>query len=100
MVIKLRARLADGREIVGPIMGNGGMLGSGTLCAGRERASQAALKDLALCRRLVEDGRPLHIFEPSSGHVASYPDFSATENGERVEVPIEGTSFSIEEKPG
>lgn len=95
-VVRIRAELANGEVYVGPIMGNGGMIGSGALHAGQEIAGAQAMSVLRICRRRAVDGRDLPVFEPKQGHVAIYPDFCAATDGERVYIPIDGTTFSIE----
>ena len=95
-VVKIRAELANGEVYVGPIMGNGGMIGSGALHAGYKLAGKQASRMIRLCQDCVVDGRDLPVFEPRPGHVAIYPDFCAETDGERVYIPIDGTTFSIE----
>lgn len=95
IAVKIRAELADGKVHVGPIMGNGGMMGSGALHVGRERAEAQALRVLRLCQDRVADGRELPVFEPKPGHVAIYPDFCAATDGKRIYIPLAGTSFTI-----
>lgn len=96
IAVKIRAELADGKVHVGPIMGNGGMIGSSTLHVGRELAERQALYVLRLCQDRVADGRGLPVFEPKPGHVAIYPHFSASTDGERIYIPLAGTTFTIE----
>lgn len=95
IAVKIRAELADGKVHVGPIMGNGGMIGSGALHAGRDRAEKQAMRVLRLCQDRAVDGRTLPVFEPRAGHVAIYPDFCAETDGPRLNVPLVGTTFTI-----
>ncbi len=99
MAVRIKATLATGETITGPIMGNGGMVGSGALCHGAKSAGRQALRSLRVAQSRAADGLHLPIFEPSPGHVAIYPDFSAATDGERIEIPLAGTTFSIEETP-
>ena len=94
-VVRIRARLASGRTIVGPIMGHGGMIGSGLLHRGLEFAAFAALSRLQKLQNwVVGSGCRPPIFEPKPGHVAIYPA-SASDDGGYIAIPIKGTKFSI-----
>lgn len=93
MVVRIKATLADGRSFEGPIQGSGGKLGSGALHAGYVHAVNEAMKRLAGATRLAARGRSTGIFEPESGCVAIYPEFSAESDGERVIVPLKDTVF-------
>ena len=96
IAVRIKAELATGLTIVGPIMGNGGMVGSGALCHGAESASRQAMRSLRAAQDRAADGLHLPIFEPKPGHVAIYPDYSAATDGDRIEIPLVGTTFSIE----
>ena len=95
MTIRIRAELSDGQVLVGPIMGNGGMLGSGALYCGIDAAERQALRALGLNRLRVSTGKPLSIFEPSPGHVMIYPDYSPASDGKGVPILLRGTKFEI-----
>lgn len=95
MVVRIRAELETGETLVGPIMGNGGMVGSGALCSGRELANAQALNALRIAKDRAAENDHLPIFEPTPGCVALYPDYCGESDGERVNVPLAGTQFSI-----
>jgi hypothetical protein len=65
----------NGRPLVGPVRGCGGMVGS--------------LERLQAARRLAMQGRPHGLHEPIAGHVAVFPDYCAESDGEPVHVPLE-----------
>jgi hypothetical protein len=65
----------NGRPIVGPVRGCGGMV--------------ASLERLQAARRLAIQGRPHGLYEPILGHVAVFPDYSSEGDGEPVFVPVE-----------
>lgn len=95
MVVKFKVTLKDGRELVGPIQGNGGKIGSGSLFLGVSEARRIAQNQMnALCRLAARGFRTSHYcFQPRAGYVAVYPDYSNEGDGEPVAVPIRGTKF-------
>jgi hypothetical protein len=95
MVIKFKVTLADGRQFVGPIQGNGGKIGSGSLFLGSAQARRIAQNQMdAICRLSARGFRTSHYcFQPRSGHVAVYPGYSTESDGKRAAVPIKGTTF-------
>jgi len=81
MTVRVRATLADGRVVVGPVRGSGGMLGAD------------AAERLARMQRRADLGRPLR------GHgmtVAMYPEHGPHGDGPAVVVPVLGTRFEVE----
>lgn len=94
--MRIRAELKSGKVYVGPIAGNGGMIGSGAAHVSHKLASKYVLNLLRLSRERAELGTRLPIFEPKPGHVAIYPDYCAETDGERVEIPFDGTILSVE----
>lgn len=99
MTIRLRADLADGRVMVGPVKGCGGFLGGGTLHAGREKAGAAALAQIGRATTAASEGRSHGYAEPKPGHVSMCPDFNAFGSGDPVAVPLRGTRWSVYEGP-
>jgi len=74
MVTRFLFRLADGRELVGPVQGCSGFVGSlDRLLADRARAAA---------------GEPLGVYEPRPGCVKVCPAYSAAGDGEPVVVPL------------
>lgn len=92
--VKFKATLHDGTVLTGPIMGNSGMLCAAI--ADRGTAERVALIRI-VCEKFMADRgyRSPGIYEPESGCVAIYPDFSAKGDGEPVAVQLLGTEFSI-----
>jgi hypothetical protein len=97
MVVKFKVTTGDGRQFVGPIQGNGGKIGSGSLFLGISEARRIAQNQMdALCRLAARGFRTSHYcFQPRAGYVAVYPDYSNEGDGERVDVPIRGTTFEV-----
>lgn len=79
---RIRATLADGQVLEGPVGGQGGMVGAGA--AGRE----SALRSL---RHVLETA---WVFCPR-GTIRIYPGYCAATDGEPVEVPVKGTNFEV-----
>ncbi len=77
--VRWAVRLADGRVVVGPVQGSGGVIG---LAAGRER--------LELAIKRAELGRPTGIYEPIPGHARMFPSYSAFGNGDHVDADLRG----------
>lgn len=97
-VVRIRAELETGEVLTGPVMGNGGMVGSGAMHAGRGLAARQALHTLRIAKLRATEGRRLQIFEPAPGCVAIYPDHGPASDGERVVIPLAGTEFSVEDR--
>lgn len=95
VVVRIRAQTADGRVVIGPVRGRGGMVGTGSLHAGYQVAAAAAATTIARSVRLATKQRDTGLYEPEPGHVAMYPDFCAESDGEPVIVPLLGTSWSV-----
>ena len=95
MTIRIVAKLSDRRESKGPIQGNGGKIGDGAAHMGRDKAGIAALRQLTKAQALAGSGSDSGLFEPVPGCVAIYPDYSAKGDGDYVEVPLDGTVFSL-----
>ncbi len=76
--------VGPGVDVTGPVQGAGGLVTS--------------LGCLERQQRLASAGRPLGVYEPSPGFVCVFPDYSGSENGRRVHVPI--AIVSIEQVEG
>jgi hypothetical protein len=79
---RIRATLADGRVLTGPVGGQGGMVGAGA--AGRESAVRSL-------RRVLDTAWWLY----PQGSIRIYPDYCAASDGEPVDVPVKGTEFEV-----
>lgn len=77
---RIRATLADGRVIEGPIGGYGGKLGAGCLLSDR-------------CKIGVE--RRLAYISRHEQFVEIFPNYCAATDGEPVEIPVAGTRFEV-----
>lgn len=95
MTIRFRVTLASGRIVEGPIQGNGGKLGGGSMHAGHGRARAAAIRSLDAALRAAHDGRDIGIFEPRPGHAAIYPDYCAESDGIYEPIPLEGLVYEV-----
>lgn len=96
MTVRVRATLADGRVVIGPVRGLGGMMGA----AGEPEGAAARVRDrLESVRRQVERGRPPPCYEPAPGCVAMYPEHGPHGDGPEVVVPVLGTVFEVEAAP-
>lgn len=95
IAVRIRAELADGRVVEGPVKGPGGFAGGGALHAGPERARRAALRQVMFAQNRFINGLDTGLYEPTKGHIVMCPDFSAEGNGKDVEVPLSGTIFSL-----
>lgn len=95
-VVKIRAETSDGQVYVGPIMGNGGMLGSRALQAGLEIGEELALNMLRICQERDANDETIPIFQPLVGHVALYPGYCAATDGPQIDIPLAGTTFTID----
>jgi hypothetical protein len=97
-VVVFRAKLADGRVIVGPIQGRGGKLGNSSLYQGIEKARIVAERALLNMQSWWEySGKESPgYFYPDPGCVAIYPDYSSESDGQYVVIPLLGTRFEIE----
>lgn len=96
MVVRFRCVLKDGSEVVGPIMGNGGMLGD--ICAHlSESMQQAVAKDVLkfVVRRLRTADKQHRIYEPAPNYCAVYPNYSAESDGDPVAVNLLATKFEV-----
>jgi len=69
-----------GLDVTGPVQGNGGLVPS--------------LARLEQQQRLAADGLSLGVYEPEPGHVCVFPDYSGSDNGRRVHVPLVGVTIS------
>lgn len=97
--IRFKAITCSGLELVGPIRGVGGMLGSAALhLTNRKSAEQIAFDRLDCAQRRAERSCHSGFYEPRPGCVAIYPDFSAQGDGKPVAVPLLGTEFSIADR--
>lgn len=76
--------VGPGVDVTGPVQGNGGLVPS--------------LARLEQQQRLAREGLPLGVYEPAPGFVCVFPDYSGSENGRRVHVPI--AIVSIEQVEG
>jgi hypothetical protein len=70
-------RTPDGRNFVGPVQGNGGVL-----------TGADGLRRLKIARDRAKEGRELPIYEPQPKHVRVYPGYSAAGAGEPHDVPL------------
>ncbi len=93
--VRIRARLANGDLLVGPVRGIGGMLGNSSLFAGGTAAGEAALNQIGRAQMLAEQGWDSALFEPVPRHVALFPDYCAASDGDYVAVPLVGTRFEV-----
>ena len=97
MIVRFRVTMPNGRIIVGPIHGSGGMSGSGALHAGLSFAQKHALAAIRQAQRLARRGRRTHVYEPEPGCVAVYPDYCAAKNGHAAPVPLLESTFAVAE---
>lgn len=74
--------LADGRVVVGPVHGAGGVLNGD---AGNLRRIEVAIE-----RATRGDTRRRSLYEPRPGHARVYPDYCAASNGDPVDVNLAG----------
>lgn len=72
-VIRFRFQ-GPGIDVSGPVQGSGGLIKS--------------LARLEQQQRLAAKGKPLGVYEPEPGHVCVFPDYTGSEDGRRVNVPI------------
>ena len=78
---KFTLRLADGRVVTGPIQGAGGVVGTGGAARLRIDISRAS------------EGKRLSIYEPKPGFARVYPNYSALETGEPLDVDLRGAEL-------
>lgn len=72
-----RFRLADGREITGPVHGNGGII-----------RGESARARLELQQKRARAGHAITLYEPAPGCVCVYPEYAAAGNGTPVHVDL------------
>ncbi len=72
-------QLADGRAVVGPVQGCGGVV---------ERRGGFGRIRVAIVN--AEEGLPTGLYEPRPGYARVYPDYSAQGQGEPVDVDLRG----------
>lgn len=82
--IKFRITTTDGRTVVGPVQGSGGLVGAGLSHCAPRKARAAALARL---RAWVAGTGP--------ETATVFPDYSAEGNGEPVVVAIRGASVEL-----
>lgn len=77
-------------DLVGPIMGNGGMLGDGASHLPPTKQAQIALHNLRAIQRFHKRGRDISrvVYAPLPGHLALYPEFCAASSGPMVPIPV------------
>lgn len=80
-LVRIKATLADGRTLIGPIGGAGGMLGAGVP---DHRAADYAMKRIRGLQQLVPNGS-----------IQIFPDHSAAGDGNPIRIPLNGTDFEV-----
>lgn len=73
-------KLADGRVVCAPIHGSGGLVGDGDHNFRRVEAAIAQ----------ANKGRPTGLYEPRPGFARTYPNYTAADSGEPLDVDLRG----------
>lgn len=88
--VRFAIRPAGGRQVIGVVHGNGGVLGSDPAHAAED------LRRLRVAVTRATLGDPLvGLFEPKPGHVRVYPSYSALGDGPAVDVSLVDAEVEI-----
>ena len=79
-----RFKLADGRVVVAPAHGAGGLF----------RGAHGA-KQIRRAIRAAEAGEPTGYYEPKPGHMLVWPQYSFADNGPEMVIPLAGATVRL-----
>jgi len=91
-MIRFRITTKTGEVLEGPIQGNGGFLGGGSLYLGPAAARREAARQIKQIKLHAEQGRAPTWYEPEPLHMSVH-----TDNG-RVAVSILDSTFEVIQK--